>query len=168
VSVGPAVSIIVSVDSADDGGYCGGSTERPALQRLLADIRERRIDIVVVYKVDRLTCAGLRALPEPGKLPAARALCCCRTPGGPQRRRGLRRLVLGVEGVELLVEAILTIITRPGGDAGQRLRSPLGRLERDRCWAGTEKEESNPTGCTDRQEQRKAAATPHKIVSIRA
>ena len=39
----------------DDGGYSGGSTERPALQRLLADIRDHRIDIVVVYKVDRLT-----------------------------------------------------------------------------------------------------------------
>jgi hypothetical protein len=39
----------------DDGGYSGGSTERPALQRLLADIRDLRIDIVVVYKVDRLT-----------------------------------------------------------------------------------------------------------------
>jgi site-specific DNA recombinase len=33
----------------------GGSTDRPALQRLLADIRDRKIDIVVVYKVDRLT-----------------------------------------------------------------------------------------------------------------
>jgi site-specific DNA recombinase len=39
----------------DDGGYSGGSTERPALQRLLMDIRDRRIDVVVVYKVDRLT-----------------------------------------------------------------------------------------------------------------
>jgi site-specific DNA recombinase len=39
----------------DDGGYSGGSTERPALQRLLADIQDRKIDIVVVYKVDRLT-----------------------------------------------------------------------------------------------------------------
>jgi DNA invertase Pin-like site-specific DNA recombinase len=39
----------------DDGGYSGGSTERPALQRLLADIQNRRIDVVVVYKVDRLT-----------------------------------------------------------------------------------------------------------------
>ena len=42
-------------DHYDDGGYSGGSTDRPALQRLLADIRDRRIDIVVVYKVDRLT-----------------------------------------------------------------------------------------------------------------
>ena len=39
----------------DDGGFSGGSMERPALQRLMDDIRARRIDIVVVYKVDRLT-----------------------------------------------------------------------------------------------------------------
>ncbi len=39
----------------DDGGYSGGSTERPALQRLLSDIRDHRVDVVVVYKVDRLT-----------------------------------------------------------------------------------------------------------------
>ncbi len=39
----------------DDGGFSGGSLDRPALQQLLADIREQRIDIVVVYKVDRLT-----------------------------------------------------------------------------------------------------------------
>jgi site-specific DNA recombinase len=39
----------------DDGGYSGGSTDRPALQQLLADIRTRKIDVVVVYKVDRLT-----------------------------------------------------------------------------------------------------------------
>src|SRR5262249_23778736 len=39
----------------DDGGFSGGTMQRPALQRLLADIRAGRIDIVVVYKVDRLT-----------------------------------------------------------------------------------------------------------------
>src|SRR5271165_6543280 len=42
-------------DHYDDGGFSGGSMERPALQKLLADIVERRIDVVVVYKVDRLT-----------------------------------------------------------------------------------------------------------------
>src|ERR1700691_617046 len=39
----------------DDGGYSGGSTERPDLQRLLDDIRAGKIDVIVVYKVDRLT-----------------------------------------------------------------------------------------------------------------
>jgi len=39
----------------DDGGFSGGSLERPALQRLLDDIRAGLVDVVVVYKVDRLT-----------------------------------------------------------------------------------------------------------------
>lgn len=39
----------------DDGGLSGGTLERPALQRLLADLKAGRIDIIVVYKVDRLT-----------------------------------------------------------------------------------------------------------------
>ena len=39
----------------DDGGYSGGSTDRPNLKRLLQDVRDRKIDIIVVYKVDRLT-----------------------------------------------------------------------------------------------------------------
>ena len=39
----------------DDGGLSGGTLERPALQSLLADIGARKVDIVVVYKVDRLT-----------------------------------------------------------------------------------------------------------------
>jgi DNA invertase Pin-like site-specific DNA recombinase len=42
-------------DEYDDGGLSGGSLERPALQRLLQDIAGGRVDIVVVYKVDRLT-----------------------------------------------------------------------------------------------------------------
>ena len=42
-------------DRYDDGGYSGGSMERPALKALLDDVRARRIDVIVVYKVDRLT-----------------------------------------------------------------------------------------------------------------
>jgi len=41
----------------DDAGLSGGTMERPALQRLLAEIRTGKIDVVVVYKVDRLTRA---------------------------------------------------------------------------------------------------------------
>jgi site-specific DNA recombinase len=40
-------------DRYDDGGYSGGSIGRPALQKLLADVQVRRIDIIVVYKVLR-------------------------------------------------------------------------------------------------------------------
>src|SRR5262250_2150981 len=39
----------------DDGGLSGGTMERPALQRLLEDIGQGLVDVVVVYKVDRLT-----------------------------------------------------------------------------------------------------------------
>src|SRR6187397_2846929 len=39
----------------DDGGFSGGDTERPALQRLLEDVRDGKVDVIVVYKVDRLT-----------------------------------------------------------------------------------------------------------------
>src|SRR5262249_57575524 len=39
----------------DDGGYSGGTMDRPALQRLIDDVRAKRIDVIVVYKVDRLT-----------------------------------------------------------------------------------------------------------------
>jgi site-specific DNA recombinase len=48
----------------DDGGFSGGTMERPALKRLIADIEEGKIDVVVVYKVDRLT----RALSDFAKL----------------------------------------------------------------------------------------------------
>ncbi len=39
----------------DDGGFSGGTLERPALQRLLEDVEAGRVDVVVVYKLDRLS-----------------------------------------------------------------------------------------------------------------
>jgi DNA invertase Pin-like site-specific DNA recombinase len=42
-------------DHYDDGGISGGTLERPALQRLLTDIEDGLIDVVVVYKIDRLS-----------------------------------------------------------------------------------------------------------------
>lgn len=42
-------------DDYDDPGFSGGNTERPGLKRLMADIERGQIDIVVVYKIDRLT-----------------------------------------------------------------------------------------------------------------
>src|SRR3954452_16457276 len=51
-------------DRYDDGGYSGATLERPALRRLLADIEAGRVDVVVVYKIDRLS----RALMDFAKL----------------------------------------------------------------------------------------------------
>src|SRR5207248_7846670 len=51
-------------DRYDDGGVSGATLERPALKRLLADIEVHRVDVVVVYKIDRLS----RALMDFSKL----------------------------------------------------------------------------------------------------
>ena len=42
-------------DDYDDGGFSGGNMDRPALRRLMADIQMGKVDIVVVYKIDRLS-----------------------------------------------------------------------------------------------------------------
>jgi DNA invertase Pin-like site-specific DNA recombinase len=55
---------VLVADRYDDGGYSGGTLERPALKRLLADIQAGKVDCVVVYKIDRLT----RALMDFSKL----------------------------------------------------------------------------------------------------
>ena len=46
---------LLTADRYNDGGYSGGTLERPALRRLIADIDAKKIDIVVVYKIDRLS-----------------------------------------------------------------------------------------------------------------
>jgi DNA invertase Pin-like site-specific DNA recombinase len=46
---------IATDDGYDDGGFSGGNVNRPALKRLLADIEDGRVDVVVVYKIDRLS-----------------------------------------------------------------------------------------------------------------
>jgi site-specific DNA recombinase len=68
----------------DDGGFSGGNMERPALQRLLADIQGGRIDIIVVYKVDRLTRSPI--LPGWSRSLTRRAYRSCRSPSNSTRR----------------------------------------------------------------------------------
>src|SRR6266550_2782980 len=46
---------VVVPTAYDDGGFSGGNLERPGLQRLLADIHAGQVDVIVTYKVDRLT-----------------------------------------------------------------------------------------------------------------
>jgi site-specific DNA recombinase len=44
-------------EAYDDGGFSGARMDRPALQQLLADLTAGRVDTIVVYKIDRLTCS---------------------------------------------------------------------------------------------------------------
>ena len=53
-------------DRYDDGGVSGGTLERPALKRLLADVEAGKIDVVVVYKIDRLSRSMLD-FPQAGR-----------------------------------------------------------------------------------------------------
>jgi DNA invertase Pin-like site-specific DNA recombinase len=46
---------VLVADRYDDGGFSGGTLERPALKRLLADVKGAMIDVIVVYKIDRLS-----------------------------------------------------------------------------------------------------------------
>ena len=46
---------VLAPGNYDDGGFSGGNMERPGLKRLFADIKEGKIDCIVVYKIDRLT-----------------------------------------------------------------------------------------------------------------
>jgi site-specific DNA recombinase len=50
-----SVSASAGPDRYDDGGFSGSNLERPALQRLIADNEAKRVDVVVVYKIDRLS-----------------------------------------------------------------------------------------------------------------
>lgn len=46
---------LLAADRYDDGGFSGGNLERPALKRLLADVQAGKVDVIVVYKIDRLS-----------------------------------------------------------------------------------------------------------------
>jgi len=73
-------------DGYDDGGLSGATMDRPALQQLLAEIQAGRVEIVVVYKVDRLT----RSLADFAKIVEildTRARPSFRSPSNSIRRR---------------------------------------------------------------------------------
>ncbi|MBS1982729.1 MAG: recombinase family protein, partial [Bdellovibrionales bacterium] len=55
---------VLQPEHYDDGGYTGANMDRPALRRLLADVRDKKVDCIVVYKVDRLS----RSIRDFGKI----------------------------------------------------------------------------------------------------
>jgi site-specific DNA recombinase len=76
----------VLADRYDDGGYSGGSMDRPALDRLLRDIDRGKIDCVVVYKVDRLSRSLLDFARIMERFDRATSLSSARSPMAPPGR----------------------------------------------------------------------------------
>ena len=100
----------------DDGGFSGGSTERPALQQLLADVRARKINVIVVYKVDRLT----RSLADFAKLVElfdAHEVSFVSVTQQFNTTTSMGRLTLNV------------LLAHSGQDRGLQAQGPLGRRD---------------------------------------
>ena len=74
---------VLTPTAYDDGGFSGGNMERPALARLTEDIKQGAIDIIVVYKVDRLSRRVAGFLPADWACRAQAIL--------PRRKPGLAR-----------------------------------------------------------------------------
>jgi site-specific DNA recombinase len=113
-------------DRYDDGAFSGASLERPALQRLLADVRARRIDIVVVYKVDRLT----RSLADFAKLIElfeAHSVSFVSVTQSFNTRSSMGRLTLNV---------LLSFAQFERELIGERVRDKIAASKRKGLWVG--------------------------------
>ena len=110
----------------DDGGFSGGSTDRPALQQLLADVRLRKIDIIVVYKVDRLT----RSLADFAKLvelfDAARCVVRLRHPAVQHH---------DIDG-RLTLNVLLSFAQFEREVTSERIRDKIAASKRKGLWVG--------------------------------
>ncbi|MGA7408326.1 MAG: recombinase family protein [Pseudolabrys sp.] len=110
----------------DDGGFSGGSTDRPALQQLLDDIRAHRINVIVVYKVDRLT----RSLADFAKLVAlfdAHAVSFVSVTQQFNTTTSMGRLTLNV---------LLSFAQFEREVTSERIRDKIGASKRKGLWVG--------------------------------
>src|SRR3954463_7551727 len=110
----------------DDGGFSGGSLNRPALQRLLSDIRDRLVDIVVVSKVDRLT----RSLADFAKLVElfdAQAVSFVSVTQAFNTTTSMGRLTLNV---------LLSFAQFEREVTGERIRDKIAASKRKALWMG--------------------------------
>src|ERR1700686_2284965 len=123
----------------DDGGLSGGTMERPALQRLLADINGGTIDVVVVYKVDRLT----RSLADFAKMVEvfdARGVSFVAVTQQFNTTTSMGRLALNVRLSFAQFEREVT---------GERIRDKIGASKRKGLWVGG----MVPLGCVSRDKK---------------
>jgi site-specific DNA recombinase len=110
----------------DDGGQSGGTMERPALRRLLADINEGLIDVLVVYKVDRLT----RSLADFAKMVEvfdAHGVSFVVVTQQLNTRTSMRRLTLNV---------LLSFAQFEREVTGERIRDKIAASQQKGIWMG--------------------------------
>src|SRR5271169_2667816 len=110
----------------DDGAYSGGTMDRPALQRLLDDIRVGKIDVVVVYKVDRLT----RSLADFAKIVEifdAQGVSFVSVTQAFNTTSSMGRLTLNV---------LLSFAQFERGVTGERIRDKIAASKKKGMWMG--------------------------------
>ncbi|MGA0598435.1 recombinase family protein [Enterovirga sp. CN4-39] len=138
-------------DRYDDGGFSGGSLDRPALKQLLADIQARRIDVVVVYKVDRLT----RSLADFAKLVElfdAHGVSFVSVTQAFNTTTSMGRLTLNV---------LLSFAQFEREVTGERIRDKIAASKRRGLWVGG----NVPLGY--RVENKKLAIVPEEAEQVR-
>jgi DNA invertase Pin-like site-specific DNA recombinase len=110
----------------DDGGYSGGNLERPALKRLVADIRAGKVQTVVVYKVDRLTRA-LNDFAQLIELFEARAVTFVSVTQQFNTTTSMGRLMLNV---------LLSFAQFEREVTGERIRDKIAAAKKKGLWMG--------------------------------
>src|SRR5262245_16812641 len=138
-------------DRYDDGGLSGASLERPALQALLADIQANRIDVVVVYKVDRLT----RSLADFAKLVELfdrHAVSFVSITQSFNTTSSMGRLTLNV---------LLSFAQFEREVIGERVRDKIAASKRKGIWVG------GPVPLGYRVVEKKVVAIPEEAVAVR-
>ncbi|CAM5208067.1 Site-specific DNA recombinase OS=Bosea thiooxidans OX=53254 GN=SAMN05660750_03387 PE=4 SV=1 [Bosea thiooxidans] len=138
--------------SYDDGGFSGGSLERPALQRLLGEVEAGRIDIIVVYKVDRLT----RSLTDFARLVErfdARGASFVSVTQAFNTTSSMGRLTLNV---------LLSFAQFEREVTGERIRDKIAASKRKGLWMG------GPVPHGYRVEARKLVIDPQEAQTVRS
>ncbi len=113
-------------DRYDDGGFSGGNMDRPALKRLIADIEAGRVDVVVVYKIDRLS-RSLMDFARLVELFERRSVTFVSVTQSFNTTTSMGRLVLNV---------LLSFAQFEREIAGERIRDKIAASRRKGLWMG--------------------------------
>lgn len=134
----------------DDGGWSGGTMGRPALRQLLADVEAGKVDVIVVYKVDRLT----RSLADFAKIVEVldrRGACFVSVTQAFNTTTSMGRLTLNV---------LLSFAQFEREVTGERIRDKIAASKRKGMWMG------GPVPLGYRVEQRKLLVNPAEAETV--